>query len=490
MNDDYTLIIFGASGDLTQRKLMPALFNLFRKGRLPKNFQILGTASRKWDDSFFRQSMLAGIQRFAGYEFDDDEWNRFATHLQYFPGDFNHADSYSQLAQALINIHLNPANHLYYLATSPDFFLPILDGLAKNNLLDETHARRLVVFEKPYGTDFASAQQLNQAVHSLLHEDQIFRIDHYLGKETVLNLLTFRFANAIFEPIWNRNYIDHVQITVAEQIGVEHRAGYYDEVGVLRDMFQNHLLQLLCLVAMEPPATYRSEALRDEKVKVLNSIRPLTTKEINQSSLRGQYLGYQNEPKVQASTQTATFAVLRMYIDNWRWQGVPFYLRSGKKLKEKCSEIIIQFKCPPHGMFQLPADYAMTANILGLNIQPDEGIRLSFEAKVPDTIADTRQVDMEFNYVDSFGEGSIPEAYERLLLDALNGDPSLFIRDDQAEYAWALIDPILKTWESSKAPALHTYKPGSWGPAEAEELLAKDGRRWINTCQKNPVEFD
>lgn len=489
MNDDYTLVIFGASGDLAHRKLMPALFNLFRKGRLSKNFQILGTAMRKWDDSLFQKSILEGILRFAGYKFEDDEWSQFATHLKYLPGDFTLAESYKQLALVLQNIHMKPANQLYYLATSPDYFLPILEGLANNDLLNETHARRLVVVEKPYGTDLSSAQQLNQAVHSMMHEDQIYRIDHYLGKETVLNLLTFRFANTIFEPIWNRNYVDHVQITVAETIGVEHRAGYYDEIGVLRDMFQNHLLQLLCLVAMEPPATYRSEAMRDEKVKVLNSIRPLTAQEISQSTLRGQYLGYLNEPKVQAGSQTATFAVVRMYIDNWRWQGVPFYLRSGKKLKEKCSEIIIQFKCPPHGMLQLPADYALTANTLGISIQPDEGIHLSFEAKVPDTTAETRHVDMEFHYRDSFGAGSIPEAYERLLLDALNDDPSLFIRDDQTENAWALIDPILHTWKSKQVPSLCSYEPGSWGPAEAEELLAQDKRRWIYICQDKPKEF-
>jgi glucose-6-phosphate 1-dehydrogenase len=339
-----------------------------------------------------------------------------------------------------------------------------------------------VVIEKPFGSDLISARALNEEIHHNLNESQIFRIDHYLGKETVQNLLVFRFANSVFEPLWNRNHIDHVQITVAEEVGVEHRAGYYDGVGVLRDMFQNHLMQLLTLIALEPPATYKADAQRDEKVKVLRSIRPIIPEEVKLSTVRGQYRGYLNEPGVAPDSPTATYGAVRFYIDNWRWQDVPFYLRSGKNLAEKCTEIIIQFKCPPRRMFPLPQEYEMTANILALSLQPDEGIHLRFEAKVPDSAAEMQLVEMNFHYQDTFGPASIPEAYERLLMDALNGDPSLFIRADQAELAWELIDPIVAAWESPDSPPLASYEPGSFGPPEADQFLAREGRRWLRSC--------
>jgi glucose-6-phosphate 1-dehydrogenase len=310
-------------------------------------------------------------------------------------------------------------------------------------------------------------------------------MDHYLGKETVQNILVFRFANAIFEPVWNRNYIDHVQITVGETVGVEHRAGYYERAGVLRDMFQNHILQLVALTAMEYPAAFEAEAIRNEKVKVMGAIRPFLPREALEHSVCAQYRGYLEEEGVSQESRIPTYAAARIFVENWRWQGVPFYLRSGKSLAKKTSEILIQFKSPPHVMFPLPPDYEVKSNILAICIQPDEGIHLRFEAKVPDTAADMRSVDMEFHYSDSFGPTAIPEAYERLLLDALRGDASLFARDDGVELGWRFVDPIVKAWESPRAPGLATYEPGTWGPGDAEELIARDGRAWVLGCAEH-----
>jgi glucose-6-phosphate 1-dehydrogenase len=333
-----------------------------------------------------------------------------------------------------------------------------------------------VVIEKPFGTDLESARRLNEQIHKALNEKQIYRIDHYLGKETVQNILVSRFANTIFEPLWNRNYIDHVEITVAEQVGVEHRGRFYDKVGVLRDMFQNHLLQLVSLVAMEPPVSFEASALRNEKVKVLSAIQPMKEEDVSHRTVRGQYKGYRKEEGVDPNSTTATYAAVRLQIDNWRWQGVPFYLRSGKNLKEKLSQITIEFKEPPHLLFPKAKEH-MTPNMLVLYLQPDEGIHLRFEAKVPDTGSQMRSVDMEFHYEDSFGKTAIPEAYERLLLDVLTGDASLFTRADEVETAWGIIDPILQAWEnSSGTQSLALYEPKSWGPSEAEELLAKENR--------------
>jgi glucose-6-phosphate 1-dehydrogenase len=336
------------------------------------------------------------------------------------------------------------------------------------------------VVEKPFGTDFESAKELNYHLHKYLNEEQIYRIDHYLGKETVQNILFTRFANTIFEPIWNRNYIDSVQVTVTEEVGVGHRGGYYDDVGVLRDMFQNHLLQLVTLVGMEPPASFNADALRNEKVKVLKAIQPVTDDTVEYNTVRAQYEGYRNELDVKKNSTTPTYAALRLSINNWRWQGVPFYLRSGKNMAEKQTQIIIRFKEPPLAMFPMPPGQKMTPNMLVLYLQPDEGVHLRFEAKAPDTVAETRSVDMEFHYAESFGPTAIPEAYERLLLDALQGDASLFTRADEVEMAWSLIDPILLTWETDQTPPLAEYKPGSWGPVEANALLSKDGRGWMH----------
>ena len=340
-----------------------------------------------------------------------------------------------------------------------------------------------VVIEKPFGHDLQSARELNRAAHAVLDEKQIYRIDHYLGKETVQNILVFRFANAIFEPVWNRNYIDHVQITASETVGVDHRAGFYDGVGVLRDMFQNHLMQLLSLVSMEPPISFDANALRNEKAKILAALRPIPPQNLGDQSIRGQYEGYRQTDGVDPQSNTETFAALKLYIDNWRWQGVPFYLRSGKSLSKKTTEISIHFKCPPHLLFDLGNAKSLTSNYISLCIQPDEGVHLRFEVKVPDSISSMRSVDMEFHYRDAFDEMAIPEAYERLLLDVLQGDAALFTRADEIEYAWEMIDAILKGWQGKHAPPLLPYAPGSWGPEGAQAFLAESDTGWTLGCK-------
>ncbi len=488
MSESTSIVIFGASGDLTHRKLLPALFNLYRKKRIPENFLILGYATRAWDDKRFRAEMEAAATKYCDYDYSYDEWLEFAEHLYYMSGNFTNQADFQALANRLKQLESGPSDRMFYLATAPRFFLPIVKTLGQLGLVDEKEGKRRVVVEKPIGIDLASAQILNKGISEVLQEHQIFRIDHYLGKESVQNLLVFRFANAIFEPVWNRNYIDHVQITVAEDVGVGHRAGYYDNVGVLRDMFQNHLLQLVALVAMEPPANFDADAIRDEKIKVLRSSRPLSAEEVSQGTVRGQYRGYREASGVAPDSQTETFAALRLHIDNWRWQDVPFYLRSGKQLAEKCTEIAIKFKRPPIQMFPLPQDFKMAANVLGMCIQPDEGIHLKFEAKVPDTAAETRSVDMEFHYRDSFGETSIPEAYERLCLDVLQGDATLFTRAETAELSWSYIDTIIAAWHSPDGPPLTSYEPGSWGPEEAHDLLSRDDRRWIRSCGEHSAQ--
>ncbi|MBI5824174.1 MAG: glucose-6-phosphate dehydrogenase [Chloroflexi bacterium] len=472
-----TIIIFGASGDLTQRKLLPSLFNLFRKRRTPKEFQIVGFGGTAFTDEEFREHLHKGLKELASYSFTEEEWNIFAPNLYYISGKYTEPADFKKLADTLARLEDSESNRLYYMALPPTLFPAIIDNLDATGQLHENGGWRRVVLEKPFGTDLASAVTLNKQVHKALNENQIYRIDHYLGKETVQNILFTRFANTIFEPIWNRTYIDHVQITVAEKVGLEHRAGFYDGVGVLRDMFQNHLLQLLTLVAMEPPASFSASHLRNEKVKVLSAVQPMTPEQVSGSTVRGQYKGYRSEAQVNPNSATPTYAALRLYINNWRWKGVPFYLRSGKNLAEKQSQIIIQFKEPPLAMFPMQT---MKPNMLVLYLQPDEGLHVRFEAKAPDTVSETRSVDMEFHYAEAFGETAIPEAYERLLLDAIQGDASLFTRADEVETAWSLIDPILQTWETHQTPPLAVYKTGSWGPPEAYDLLARDGRRWLN----------
>jgi glucose-6-phosphate 1-dehydrogenase len=472
-----TIVIFGASGDLTQRKLIPSLFNLFRKRRTPKKFQIVGFGGTEFTDEQFREHLHKGMKEYAGYDFTDEEWNVFAPNLYYMSGKYKDAAHFTKLADHLTELENGEANRLFYMALPPTLFPVIIDNLDASGQLAENGAWRRVVLEKTFCTDLASAITLNKQVHKALNENQIYRIDHYLGKETVQNILFTRFANTIFEPIWNRTYIDHVQITVAEKVGLEHRAGFYDGVGVLRDMFQNHLLQLLTLVAMEPPASFSASHLRNEKVKVLSAVQPMTPEQVSANTVRGQYKGYRKEEEVNPNSTTATYAAVRLFINNWRWKGVPFYLRSGKNLAEKQSQIIIQFKEPPLAMFPMQT---MKPNMLVLYLQPDEGLHVRFEAKAPDTVAETRSVDMEFHYAEAFGQTAIPESYERLLLDALQGDASLFTRADEVETAWSIIDPILDAWDTHQTPPLAAYKPGTWGPTEAHDLLARNGRRWLN----------
>src|SRR5215510_11955092 len=473
-----SIVIFGASGDLTQRKLVPSLFNLYRKGRLPKQFRIVGYGNTAFSDDQFRTHLSDGLKEFASFKYESEEWTSFASNLAYQQGRYTDLADFKKLGNLLKSWEISSGNRIYYMATPPGVFPNIIDLLGLTDQLTEYSGWRRVVIEKPFGTDLESARSLNEQIHKTLNERQIYRIDHYLGKETVQNILMTRFANTIFEPLWNRNYIDHVEITVAEQVGVEHRARFYDSVGVLRDMFQNHLLQLVSLVAMEPPASFGATALRNEKVKVLGYISPMKPEDVIQNTVRAQYKGYREEEGVNPESMTPTYAALKLQIDNWRWQGVPFYLRSGKRLKEKLTQITIQFKEPPHLLFQSTKE-PLTPNMLVLYLQPDEGVHWRFEAKVQDTAAELRSVDMEFHYADSFGKTAIPEAYERLLLDTISGDASLFTRADEVETAWKLIDPITDEWEGPQGhQPLASYDPGSWGPAEADELLARDGRAW------------
>jgi len=472
-----TIVIFGASGDLTRRKLVPALYNLNRKDRLPQNTKIVGFARRPYSDSTFRDLVGEGVKQFSPDFYDQALWDSFAPSLKYFQGDLSIPDDFLKLEAYLGEIENDPADRLYYMATSPEYYQEITHCLGNARMADQSHGQRNIVIEKPFGRDLQSAQELNQSVHAVFKESQVFRIDHYLGKETAQNILFFRFANTIFEPLWNRNYISSIQITVAETVDVGHRAGYYDSSGVLRDMFQNHLLQLFTLVAMEPPASFNADALRNEKVKVLSATRPIDPAE----TVRAQYVGYRETKGVAQDSHTPTYAAMKLLVDNWRWQGIPFYLRSGKSLAHKVSEIAIEFMHPPHMMFDLPQDYDFTPNILSLCIQPDEGTHLVFEIKVPDSIRESRSVDMDFHYEDEFGKAALPEAYERLLLDALNGDASLFARSDEIELSWKLVDPLIQT-SSSDYPELDFYQPGSWGPAEADRLLATSGHTWRIGC--------
>lgn len=482
MADPVSFVIFGASGDLSRRKLIPALYHLYKKNRLSQEFKIFGVATRPWSEDDFRTVSHDSLKELNNITVDEDSWAEFAKRLTYHSGNFNDPTTYQSIAEMMQAQDTPSSNRVYYLATPPEYFLEIVAGLAENGLLEQTNGWRRVVIEKPFGTSLETARDLNASLHRVLDESQVYRIDHYLGKETVQNILVARFANTIFEPIWNRNYIDSVQITVAETVGVETRGKYYDKAGVVRDMFQNHLLQLLTLVAMEPTSSYKADALRDEKMKVISAIRPISANKALENTVLGQYRGYTAEPNVAPDSRTPTFAAMRLFVDNWRWQGVPFYLRSGKKMAEKVSEIIIQFKTVPHRIFPNEMSFEASSNLLSMCLQPDEGINFRFEVKVPGTIADTKSVEMNFHYKDEFGANALPDAYERLLLDVTLGDASLFTRADQTELSWQLIDPILAGWDAANAPAPAIYEPGSWGPDESVRLLDKDQCSWQQVC--------
>ena len=477
-----TILIFGASGDLTRRKLIPALYNLYRKDRLPTGTRVIGFSRSEYSDQTFRTHLESGLKEFSPDTYKQDLWDTFAEKVTYEMGDLTEPEDYQRLIAVLDELEEEPTNHLYYLAIAPSLYKRAIANLGKAGLNKEKQREegpwRHVVVEKPFGHDLQSSQDLNDTIHEVFHEKQVYRIDHYLGKDTAQNILFFRFANTIFEPVWNRNYVDNVQITVAESIDVGHRGEYYDKAGVLRDMFQNHLMQLLSLVAMEPPASFDANAIRNEKVKLLNAVRPIQIPD----TVLAQYDGYCSTKGVAEGSRTPTFAALKLNVDNWRWKGVPFYLRSGKALKRKVTEITIEFQKPPHLMFGPTDSSDFSPNMLSLCIQPDEGTHLKFQAKVPDTEQDMRSVDMEFHYADVFDDINLPDAYEHLLLEALEGDPSLFTRHDSIEAAWKLIDPVIERWDDRSTGYLAAYQPGTWGPEEAAQLLDRHEREWRIGC--------
>lgn len=486
-----TVVIFGASGDLTKRKLLPALYNLELERLLPHSFAVVGFARRPISGEEFRRQMLEGINAFSrNRPADAAVWASFSQGIFYAAGNFDEPEAYQRLGALLDRLDQErgtAGNRLFYLATAPEYFPVIIKHLGEAGLSTSPAGGWVrVIVEKPFGRDLASAVELNRTVHASFREDQIYRIDHYLGKETVQNILVFRFANGIFEPVWNRNYVDHVQITVAEAVAVEGRGGYYETAGVIRDMIQNHMLQVLTLVGMEPPAAMDADAVRDEKVKVLRAVRRIATGEVNEYTVRGQYgagikggqpvPGYRQESSVSPASTTETFAAFKFYVDNWRWAGVPFYLRSGKALPKRVTEIAIQFRQAPLQLFG-PATDMMEPNLLALRVQPEEGIAIRFGSKVPGQAINIHPVKMDFRYGSSFGVEP-PEAYERLQLDCMLGDATLFIRADEVEAAWSLITPIIKGWQAAPPADMPNYDAGTWGPASADEFIARDGRAW------------
>jgi glucose-6-phosphate 1-dehydrogenase len=482
-----TLTIFGATGDLAQRKLLPAIYNLAHEGALPERFNLVGASRRELSDDDFRATAREAIERHSRRPPDRHVLDSLLASLQYVSVPFDKPEGYARLGEVIAGLDAEagePLERLYYLSTAPEFFTVIIEALKAVGLHSGDHAGVRCVIEKPFGTDFASARSLESVVSSVFGEHQVFRIDHYLGKETVQNVLAFRFANVMFEPVWNRQFIDHVQITAAEDIGIGSRAGYYDQAGALRDLVQNHMLQLLTLLCMEPPASFGADQVRDEKVKVLSAITPPSVEDVPEMAVRGQYTagvaageevpGYHEEEGVPGDSVTETFAALRLEVHNWRWAGVPIFLRTGKRLARKVTEIAVQLKPVPHLAFQSQGSVGVQPNTLVLTVQPNEGVSLSLGAKIPGPRMRIRPVNMEFLYGTAFMSQS-PEAYERLILDAMRGDATLFTRNDEVVQQWSIIDPILRAWQDHKPPA--TYPAGSPGPPEADALLGAD-RAW------------
>lgn len=488
------MVIFGASGDLTKRKLIPALYNLKTSNLLPDNFAVIGIARAEMSDAEFRRRLTDAMGEFATDEVDQEEWKWLEERLYYLSGDFSDDQTFARLKEVLDKIDAERrtlGNYFFYLATAPDYFAQVAQRLGTAALtLEEDDYWRRIVIEKPFGSDLESARQLNQELRQVLEEKQIYRIDHYLGKETVQNIMVFRFANGIFEPTWNRGYIDSVQITAAEKVGVEQRGGYYEKAGALRDMVPNHLLQLVTLTAMEPPVSFDADAVRDEQTKILQAIQRPSPEEANLRVVRGQYdsgeiegkpvPAYRSEPNVAPDSRVETFVALKLLIDTWRWADVPFYLRTGKHLPARDTEIAITFKRAPFVLFRNTAVDRLSGNRLVLHIQPDEGISLRFGAKVPGPILNIGAVDMDFDYEDYFGD-TPSTGYERLLHDCMLGDATLFQRADQVEAAWSVVAPIQAAWKSEPPRAFPNYKAGTWGPKEADKLLRRDGKEWEQT---------
>jgi len=483
MASPLTVVIFGASGDLTSRKLIPALYNLALKGRLPTEAKVLGVARTAYTDEAFRDHLTPKVQEAitgAGDSFDPAKWSEFAKRIHYVAADATKAEGLKPL-QDWFTKSEGPGGgrRLFYLSVSPDIYPQLAGHLGSAGMNDESTGFRRLIIEKPFGHNRETAVALNAALHKHWREEQLYRIDHYLGKDTVQNILVFRFANTLFEPLWNYQYIDHVQITVAEKVTVGRRGGYYDGSGVMRDMLQNHILQIMTMVAMEDPTRFTAENLRNEKMKVLSAVTVPTGDKARKGVALGQYTGYHAEPGVPATSKTPTFAAVKLEIENRRWHGVPFYLRSGKGLKNRYSEVMIQFRCPSHLMFPLPPGEILRCNHLTIMIQPNEGIKLNFQTKVPDVDGVNLQPrDLAFDYKTAYKEKSLPEAYERLLLDAIQGDAALFMRADEIERAWEIMDPLIAATESGDAQLPQAYAVGSEGPECSTELLAAEGRKW------------
>ena len=489
--DPCVMVIFGAGGDLTRRKLIPALYNLAAGNLLSREFAVVGLAREQMSTEQFREKFTKDIKEFATGALSSDLTEWFTRRLYYMPGEFSDPKAYQQLSQLLQQVdkdHGTQGNYFYYMATSPIFFAPIVQQLGTAGLMTESKdVWRRVIVEKPFGRDLETAKTLNRQLMEVVKESQIYRIDHYLGKETVQNILAFRFANGIFEPIWNRRYIDHVQITVAETVGVENRGGYYEEAGTLRDMVPNHIFQLITLTAMEPPISFQADAVRDEQAKILHAIQPLSSEDVLTRAVRGQYgeghdptkrmAAYRSESSVNPDSSTETFVAMRLQIDNWRWADVPFYLRTGKRLPQRHTEVAIQFRRAPFILFRDTPVERLTPNLMVLHIQPEEGISLSFGAKIPGPIMRLGAVNMNFAYSDYFGTTSAT-GYERLLHDCMIGDATLFQRADMVEAGWSVVTPILDVWKALRPRNFPNYPAGTWGPREADELLERDGRHW------------